>query len=665
MGIKAAGFRKVLLNIFCTALMGISFLAHVYLNHLNMEKILAPIHINVEILKSHAPAVSIAANDQRLYYPKPTGYNDLEHTVLYQKIPEDTWIQALFLRLPGNRLEETIDAIDSLSVFIGSKVFYYSAEDIRNFESSSEDGYRLLRLPAIYRKTMLKNWVNWYGYYNFFVRVLCDLLFFPVKYLFVYLFLALLALLNRDRIAAMYKKAAAGRHTEVFIVILITLFGFMLRINGFVRYSAWYDELNQVCTASSPHIPFLYIFSDPGNPPFYFLLLRLWFSLTGWTEESGRLLSVLLGAAAILSMYLFVRAFAGKRPALLAALFNAASTHLTGYSQEIRCYILLIFLVPLTAYFFLRLLKNGGAVNAAAYTVLGIFVANTHYFGVIFIMANFVFYVVCMVKDRRRGDGHRKKKILLFFLENIVIGISFLPYFLLTSLNQALLDTSFNTQISKPTLEFYIAFLCIAGFLLLFLYFKKTGAPLFLGEGREQTLFFDYTLVTPACIFLIAFVFSFARPIISWKYLVVCLPFIMIAVSLAGADFVFRRNFVIPGIVLSYAFLIVLYQAEPGGNYDVYKANQIYITSDIEAHPQRSASLIGKPEYIDFYRLPRFPVYAEDAEDGGADLVYINPVYADEQETYEILARSSLNDSGLLKIISGDRRVIFKKFLRR
>jgi uncharacterized membrane protein len=659
MKIKNPGFfHKPLLTVMCAGLAGLSFLCHVYLNHLKMEKILAPIHINVEIAKSYASGISIAANDRRLYYPKPTGYNDLEHTVLHQKIPEDTWIQALFLRLPGGESEETIDAIDSLSVFIGSKVFYYSAEDIRNFESSSEDGYRLLRLPAIYRKTILKNWVNWYGYYNFFVRALCDLLFFPVKYLFVYLFLALLALLNRDRIAAMYKKAAAERHAEAFMVILITLFGFMLRINGFVRYSAWYDELNQACTASSPHIPLLYIFSDPGNPPFYFLLLRLWFSASGWTEESGRLLSVLLGTAAILSMYLFVRAFAGKRPALLAALFNAAGTHLVGYSQEIRCYILLMFLVPLTAYFFLRLLKNGGAVNAAAYTVLGIFVANTHYFGVIFIMANFVFYILYMLNDREHG----KKKFLFFFLENVVIGVSFLPYFLLTSLNQALLDTGFNTQISKPTLEFYIAFLCIAGFLLLFLYFKKTGTSLFLGEGREQTLFFDYTLVTPACIFLIAFVFSFLRPIISWKYLVVCLPFIMAAVSLMGTDFVFRRNFVIPGIVLSYAFLIVLYQAEPGGNYDVYKANQIYITSDIEAHPQRNASLIGKPEYIDFYRLPRFPLYAED---GNADLVYINPVYADEQETYEILARSSLNDSGLLKIISDDRRVIFKKFLRR
>ncbi|MDR0655497.1 MAG: glycosyltransferase family 39 protein [Treponema sp.] len=658
MNIKTAGFCKPLLNIFCVVLMGLSFLAHVYLNHLDMEKILAPIHINVEILKSHVPAVSIAANDQRLYYPKPTGYNDLEHTVLHQKIPEDTWIQALFLRLPGRESAETIDAIDNISVFIGSRVFYYSAEDVRNFESSYEDGYRLLRLPAVYQNTFLKDWVNWYGYYNFFIRVLCDLLFFPVKYLFVYLFLALFVLLNRDRIAVIYKKLAEERYAEVSVVILIVLFGFMLRINGFVRYSAWYDELNQVCTASSPHIPLLSIFSDPGNPPFYFLLLRLWFAVSGWTEESGRLLSVLLGTAAILSMYLFVRAFAGKRAAVPAALFSAASTHLAGYSQEIRCYILLVFLVPLASYFFLRLLKNGGAVNAAAYTILGIFVANTHYFGVIFIMANFVFYVLCMLKDREHG----KKKILFFFLENIVIGISFLPYFLLTSLNQALLDTGFNTQISKPTLEFYIAFLCIAGFLLLFLYFKKTGTPLFLGEGGEQTLFFDYTLVTPAFIFLIAFVFSFSRPIISWKYLVVCLPFIMIALSLAGTDFIFRRNLVIPGIVLFYAFLIVLYQAEPGGDYDVYKANQIYITSDVEAHPQRSPSLIGKPEYIDFYRLPRFPLYTKD---GGADIVYINPVYADEQETYEILARFSLNDSGLLKIISDDRRVIFKKFLRR
>jgi uncharacterized membrane protein len=127
---------------------------------------------------------------------------------------------------------------------------------------------------------------------------------------------------------------------------LIVATALMLRWNGYIRHSGWTDEIFAAVHAGNPNLPFISTFGDSGNLPFYFILLRYWFTLFGWTESLGTMLSVLLGTGAFFFLYALVKPFMGRKTTLYAALFVALSGFAIGYSQEMRAYILKMFLVP-------------------------------------------------------------------------------------------------------------------------------------------------------------------------------------------------------------------------------------------------------------------------------------------------------------------------------
>jgi hypothetical protein len=62
----------------------------------------------------------------------------------------------------------------------------------------------------------------------------------------------------------------------------------------------------------------------------------------------------------------------GRKTALCAALVAALSGFAIGYSQEMRTYILKMFLVPLVSLAFLNLLKNMSAKNIILYLLLSV-----------------------------------------------------------------------------------------------------------------------------------------------------------------------------------------------------------------------------------------------------------------------------------------------------
>jgi hypothetical protein len=85
------------------------------------------------------------------------------------------------------------------------------------------------------------------------------------------------------------------------------------------------------------------------SPPLYHLLLHGWTRLAGDGDFAGRLLSALLGAAAIPITYLLARALFGRRTALVAALLAAVAPLYVVYSREAAMYALFLLLALLAA----------------------------------------------------------------------------------------------------------------------------------------------------------------------------------------------------------------------------------------------------------------------------------------------------------------------------
>jgi hypothetical protein len=477
-----------------------------------MDGILAPININIEINKNASQNISIEANDERIYFPAPTTIpeDSLQNIVMHTSITEKEFIQKLWLRIPAEKAKDTINAIECVAVFIGSKMFYFSRSDIALFSGTKNYEYMLLQLPVRYSKSLFKDWLNWYGDFNFIVKGIEDFIFFPIRFIVTWFFILFLIVIFKNELTEYYTTLdkRKKKYVEIILFLFIVLFGFILRINGYVRYSAWYDELYSASQAGNPSLPFMAAFTDPGNPPFYFIVLRFWFIIFGWSEQSGRFLSVLIGTLAIPLIYFTVRCFSGKKPAFWAALFMASSAYLIGYSQEMRAYTLEIVLALFLMFVFLRLLKTQNAICMVLYTFLAILVVNTHYYGALLISANFIFFIIHAFHNKI----YKWKKAILFFVSNVIIALSLLPYFLYTALNKALLDQAFNTQIAELSLEFFIALFSIILFLIGYyfwrMYFCKKG-------DSKKYILCDYSIVASCLIFIQAFVFSVFRPIIS------------------------------------------------------------------------------------------------------------------------------------------------------
>jgi mannosyltransferase len=77
-----------------------------------------------------------------------------------------------------------------------------------------------------------------------------------------------------------------------------------------------------------------------GSPPLYYLLLHVWMSVAGTSEEAVRALSVVFGLLAVPVAWWAARALFGTRTAWMAAVLAATSPFLTQFAQEARMYAL-------------------------------------------------------------------------------------------------------------------------------------------------------------------------------------------------------------------------------------------------------------------------------------------------------------------------------------
>ncbi|MDR1176428.1 MAG: hypothetical protein LBK83_13280, partial [Treponema sp.] len=134
---KPAG---TILAVFFIMGMGVSFAWYVRTGLNSIGELKAPVHVNIEIDKNYAQFVSLEAalnQGDAVFQLLPTTvyHKNLQNIVLYADIkPVDIeyypFIRAFSFRIPGEKAEETMAAMDGISVFIGNKLFYFSHADI-------------------------------------------------------------------------------------------------------------------------------------------------------------------------------------------------------------------------------------------------------------------------------------------------------------------------------------------------------------------------------------------------------------------------------------------------------------------------------------------------------------------------------------------------------
>lgn len=208
--------------------------------------------------------------------------------------------------------------------------------------------------------------------------------------------------------------------------LVLTLVGaLVLRLIN-LNQSLWLDEaITALAVKNNSFIEIITKYS-PGDfhPPLYYLILKLWTNLFGYSEISLRVPSVIAGVLLVFIVYKIVKNISNEYAASLAAIFMAINPLAVYYSQEARMYMITAAAVTGAVYFFLK--------------------GNQKCFIATFLVAILCDYVPLLMIPYFLLFTQDKKKIL------VQLGICFLLYIPITLLLITQLQSGLNLAGVSP-----------------------------------------------------------------------------------------------------------------------------------------------------------------------------------------------------------------------
>jgi uncharacterized membrane protein len=146
-----------------------------------------------------------------------------------------------------------------------------------------------------------------------------------------------------ERVFHVRQQSWAERHF-VLILIIGAVVAMLVSLAVGLTQSVWFDEAYSIMVAKQPVNQLLHLTAIDTHPPLYYLLLKGWAGLFGWSELALRSLSVLALGGSLVIGGLLVRRMFGVRTALVTLPFILFAPFLLRYGFEIRMYALASFI---------------------------------------------------------------------------------------------------------------------------------------------------------------------------------------------------------------------------------------------------------------------------------------------------------------------------------
>ncbi len=328
-----------------------------------------------------------------------------------------------------------------------------------------------------------------------------------------------------------------------WLIITICLIAFLIRLKGITFQSLWLDELGAM-KESDPIASWGDLFRTLTccdiQPPLFFILEKIAFTIFGYTEFMARFISLLAGTAGIYAIYLLGKEISNKQLGLLCAALTTINYYHIYFSQEVRPYIFAFLFATLSFTFFLKWIKISNRNNSILFSLFTLLLLYTHYYGLFVVAAQSILAIVFLFNKK----GVDRKNLLrsgLFSLMLIILG--YLPWvsFLVSAINYR------SFWISEPPKAFLQEYLYtyfgnydLLNPLLLILLIVFI-VRVFIQTDKEEVNntnpsttenYFMIILVWVSCVFLIPYVWSLLKnPMLQPRYTIVGLPAIILALA--------------------------------------------------------------------------------------------------------------------------------------
>ncbi len=202
------------------------------------------------------------------------------------------------------------------------------------------------------------------------------------------------------------------------------------------KWDIWFDESFTARLIRFPMGEMLRRAALDVHPPLYYLLLRGWQHMFGWSLGSLRSMSVIFGVIAVCYGLYIVHQLYGKKVAVYAAPLFALAPVVIRYGQEMRMYTLSMIFVEGAIYNYLRYRQSRKTVHIVWYGVFAALLLYTHYFASLALLAPAALELKELFARPQKGFWQRVMAEKRYWLANVAAGVTFLPW-LPTFLDQA------------------------------------------------------------------------------------------------------------------------------------------------------------------------------------------------------------------------------------
>jgi mannosyltransferase len=348
------------------------------------------------------------------------------------------------------------------------------------------------------------------------------------------------AAVNQSAGASPVPSDSARRAHGIALVLLLAT-GAAVRFLFLARKPFWFDECFSVEVARISWGNFLHLlWWREANMSLYYVLLRIWLRLEPYNAQSEFFilsLSVVVAAATLPAIYWVARQLYDRRVALIAAALFAFNGYSVRYAQEARSYALFLLLATVSTGFLIAFLREPGRRNWLGYVIVSILAVYAHFYALLLLAAHWLAL-------RWLGDdgvhSHQPADSVSAQLRRawITIGLAVLPLLVFVAKTGAGPIRWIQRPSLRDVLEFYehlaggsnwaLPVLCAAAAIAAVaphgrkLWARSQNWEIWRSQFLLIWLFFPVALTV---------VLSFARPVFLGRYMIFCLPALLILVA--------------------------------------------------------------------------------------------------------------------------------------
>ena len=404
----------------------------------------------------------------------------------------------------------------------------------------------------------------------------------------------------------LFRRYKSWQFAAVCMIALVVFA--LISLASIGKFSLWHDEsFTHMLVGDSP-ANMIRRTSYDVHPPLYYILLKIWASVFGYSVVALRSFSLLTMLVAMGIMMIFTWRKYGRGAAAITAILLAVNPALLRYSQEMRMYGLVMLLVISSTWAFVGLLNKPNWTRKVIYGLSVSGLIYTQYFAVLIVFGHVLYWLHSKsVVKHLKSSGLRKTLRYIFrdksvWQSYIIAGAAFSPWLPILVMQADKTQGGFwiGQASHRSVLNFFtttfgmkqewgiqswsatLMILMIAmSSRLIFLAYKKHKSeltlPLFVALAPIVLL---YVLSMPP-----------VQPYFHERYLIIVVPYIILLVAIASARLIaIKRNMVL--ILLSVIVAVGL-----NGVRVASKLGSSFGWSDKEYFSSKSLSEWSDAEY--------------------------------------------------------------------